>query len=287
MILITGANGKTGKAILGKLVGQKVVVRAFVHQADQIDDLKALGAADVVVGELLDKQAVLDALDGIETVYHICPNMNPQELEIGRLLLTAASQQKVSNFIFHSVLHPHISQMQHHWNKLLVEQEVFTSGLNYSIIQPTAYMQNILAYWQRITSQGIFAPPYSPRTRLGLVDLNDVAEAAMKVILHSTYRGGIFELVGTPAYSQEEVAEYISQKIGRPVKVEAQSRAEWAENVRKNRMDEYAVRTLLSMFEYYENYGMWGSSAVLGSLLGRQPTSIHQFIDRVINEKQS
>jgi NAD(P)H dehydrogenase (quinone) len=287
MILITGANGKTGRAILGKLVGQKVSVRAFVHQADQINDLKTLGATEVVVGELLDKQAVLNALDGIETVYHICPNMDPQEREIGQVLLTGARQQKVSNFIFHSVLHPHISQMQHHWNKLLVEQEVFTSGLNYSILQPTAYMQNMLAYWPRITSQGIFAPPYSSQTRLGLVDLGDVAEAAAKVILHSTFRGGIFELVGTPAYSQAEVAEFISLKINRPVRVEAQSRLEWEENVRKNRMNEYAIRTLLSMFEYYEKYGMWGSSAVLESLLGRQPTSIHQFIDRIVNEKQN
>jgi NAD(P)H dehydrogenase (quinone) len=287
MILITGTNGKTGRAILRELVREKAVVRAWVHRADQVDELKTLGAKDVVWGQIQDRQTVLRALDGIETVYHICPNMSPDELEIGRVILASAKQQKVPHFIFHSVLHPHISQMQHHWNKLLVEQEIFTSGLSYSIVQPTAYMQNLLAYWPQIMNQGIYSPPYSSQTRLSLVDLDDVAAAAAIIILQSAYRGGIFELVGTPAYSQEELAKMIGSKIERPVTVEPQPRSVWEENVRKNRMDEYSIRTLLGMFEYYEQFGMWGSPFVLQSILGRLPTNIRQFMDRVLENKKN
>jgi NAD(P)H dehydrogenase (quinone) len=287
MILITGANGKTGKALLCELNKQHCKVRVMVHRPQQADELVALGAAQVVSGDLGDAQAVLRACDGIETVYHIPPNMCLNELEIGRNLISAATQKKVSSFIYHSVLHPQIAQMQHHWNKLLVEQEIFTSGLNYSIVQPTAYMQNILGYWAKITSEGLYAPPYSAQTRLGMVDLNDVATAAAKICLGQEYRGGVFELVGSPAYSQSEVAELISQKICRNVLVAAQPRSEWETAMRNNRMDDYSVQTLLKMFEYYENFGMWGSPFVLRSILGRSPTSFSQFIDRVILEKRN
>ena len=43
MILITGANGQTGRAIIRALASKEEKVRAFVHKAEHIQELKALG----------------------------------------------------------------------------------------------------------------------------------------------------------------------------------------------------------------------------------------------------
>ncbi len=54
---------------------------------------------------------------------------------------------------------------------------LFASGLEITVLQPAAYMQNILAAWPAV-SEGVFRAPYPAGTRLSLVDLDDVAEAA-------------------------------------------------------------------------------------------------------------
>lgn len=282
MILISGAGGKTGKAILKRLLQRGAKIRAMIHHARQQAELKALGVNDVVCGDMRQRAFMFQALESVEAIYHICPNMSPDEFKIGRLVMEAARSRGVKHFVYHSVLHPQAQQMPHHWNKLKVETEIFASGLNYTILQPTAYMQNILAYWPSIVSEGVYILPYTAETRVALVDLDDVADAAVKVILEPGFKSGIYELVGTPAFTQTEIAQKISAKLGRTVRVETLSRVHWEAEVRKNGMPEYAIQTLLKMFIYYETYGMEGNSSVLEWILARSPVTYGQFLDRIL-----
>lgn len=282
MILITGASGKTGKALIRRLLKRGAKVRALVHHPDQQSELSALGLTDIVAGDLRQRSTMLKAAAGVETIYHICPNMSPDEVRIGRLMIEAARTCHVRRLVYHSVLHPNVRLMPHHLNKARVEELLFTSGLSFTILQPTAYMQNIQAYWPRIVSEGIYAVPYSAGTRLGLVDLEDVTAAAERMILEPGFENGVFELVGTPAFSQNEIVQLIGDKIGRTVQVETISRSAWEGNARQAGMPEYAIRTLLSMFEYYEKYGMVGNPAILDWILNRTPTSFPQFVDRIL-----
>ena len=282
MILISGAGGKTGKAIIRRLLQRGAKIRALIHHADQQAELAAMGVKDVVCGDMRQPAFMFQAAEGAEAIYHICPNMNPDELKIGRLVLDAARSNGVKHFIYHSVLHPQAQQMSHHLNKLKVETEIFASGLNFTILQPTAYMQNIMAYWPRIISDGVFAFPYAAETKLGLVDLEDVAEAAAKLIYEPGFKNGIYELVGTPAYSQIEIAQKIGSKLGKTVTVETIPRTDWEEKARKSGLSEFAIQTLLKMFIYYERYGMGGNPSVLGWILGRPPVTYGQFLDRIL-----
>ena len=133
---------------------------------------------EVVIGDIQDQDAYRQAARGVDAIYHICPNMHPHEAAVGAVAIQAARQEGVARFVYHSVLHPQTEQMPHHWQKLRVEEQLVQSGLHYTILQPEAYMQNILAGWELIVEQGIYRVPYPPSTRLGMVDLLDVAEAA-------------------------------------------------------------------------------------------------------------
>ena len=282
MILITGAAGKTGKTILRHLVLRGAKIRALVHHEAQAAELNALGAVEVLCGDMSQRDVLVKATQGIETIYHICPNMDPDEYKIGRLLLNAARSAGVHHFVYHSVLHPQAHPMTHHWNKLRVEEAIFASGLNFTILQPTAYMQNIQAYWPKILSEGVYVLPYASQTRISLVDLEDVAEVAARVILEPGFDNAVFELVGTPAFSQDEIVRMIGDKIKRHVRVDTISRNVWEENARRIGMDDFAVRTLLKMFEYYETYGMSGNTGVLEWLLDRKPVTFPQYIEQII-----
>lgn len=281
MILVTGASGKTGKAILRAVSRRGLPARALVRHAAQMEELLTCGATEVVPGDLTNPSDLERAFHGVHVVYHICPNMHPEEEQIAANVIAAARQAGVSKFVYHSVMHPQTEEMAHHWAKLRVEGMIFQSGLPFSILQPCAYMQNVLAYLQPAREQGIYALPYAPSTRISMVDLDDVAETAARVIAEDGHEYAIYELAGPQALSQSEVAECLSRHLGREVHASLIDRADWKKNAQTNGMSDYAIRTLLGMFEYYEWYHFIGNSNILSWLLGRSPHRFDEFLQNL------
>jgi len=280
MILVTGAAGKTGQAVIKALLTKNAAVRAFVYRDTHIERARAAGATEVLVGSMEDTSAFEQAMQGIEAVYHICPNMNPNEVEIGRIAIQAAQEAGVAHFVYHSVLHPQTEQMPHHWNKLRVEAMLFEQQIPVTVLQPAAYMQNVLVGWSTIVEQGIYSVPYSVDTRLAMVDLNDVATTVATVLTKPGHAGAVYELVGSDLLSQVEVAAVLGDVLKRPVKATRISIDEWVEGAKVAGLGVYQIETLLKMFNYYQRYQFVGNSNVLGWLLNRPPTTFRQFVER-------
>lgn len=282
MILVTGAAGKTGRAVIEALATQGEPVRALVRRPAE-----GLAAQEVIVGDMRAPDTLVQAMRGVQSVYFICPNINPDEIGLGQLAIQAAKAAGVDHFAYHSVLHPQVEAMPHHWQKMRVEEQLFKSGLAYTILQPAAYMQNMLAYWPQIVTEGVYRLPYGPETRLSLVDLKDVAAAAAIVLTRPGHFGATYELVGTEPLAQTEVAMILGQALERPVQVEATPLAEWARQAQTAGLGEYQLDTLLKMFEYYDRFGFEGNPNVLSWLLGRNPTSLAEFVGRTVRDISS
>jgi len=191
----------------------------------------------------------------------------------------------VQRFVYHSVLHPQVEAMPHHWQKLRVEEQLFESGLAFTILQPAAYMQNVLAQWDSALDGGEYAVPYSIGTRLGMVDLEDVAEAAACVLTEAGHEGATYELAGPGLLSQNEVAAILGRHMGRPVRACAVSPSRWEASARAAGLGGYQVDTLVAMFAYYDRHGFWGCPQVLEWLLGRPPTAFDAFVQRTALER--
>jgi uncharacterized protein YbjT (DUF2867 family) len=282
VILVTGAGGKTGRAVLRALRARGLDARALVHRPEHSEAVRAEGAVDVIAGDLRDPGVLALAVRDIEAVYHICPNVHPDEVKIGRGVIEAARAGGVRRFVFHSVLHPQIEAMPHHWRKLRVEELALASGLEATILQPASYMQNVLAQWSAVVSRGVYAVPYPPGTPLCMVDLTDVAEAAARVLAEDGHGGATYELAGPEALTPERVAEVLGRALNREVEVEEIGLDGWAERARASGMRDDAVDTLVAMFRYYARYGFHGSPRVLAMLLGRPPAPFHAFVARVL-----
>ena len=140
MILVTGAAGKTGQAVIKALVARRQPVRALVRRDEQTQIVKSLRAKEAIVGDMRYATTLKRATQGVHAVYHICPNVSPEEIQIGKTAIAAAREAGVEQFVFHSVMHPQTEAMTHHWNKLRVEEALFESGLAYTILQPSSYM---------------------------------------------------------------------------------------------------------------------------------------------------
>jgi uncharacterized protein YbjT (DUF2867 family) len=281
MILVTGAGGKTGRAVITALAARGAAVRALVRSQAHQASLIALGAREVIVGPMDDADALRRAMRGTAAIYHICPNVHPHELRFATLLAAAATDAFCPRLVYHSVLHPQIEAMPHHWNKLRTEEMLFGTALDVTILQPTAYMQNCLAEWDRMASQGIYRVPYPVASRLSLVDLDEVAEIAALVLTTHGHAGATYELVGTPPLSQIEIADAFGRALRRPVRAEAETIDAWDLRARDAGLAEEARQSLIKMFQTYARDGLKGNPNVLNWLLGRPPTSLAAWAARM------
>jgi len=277
MILVTGASGKTGRAVIAALLARGAKVRALVRRADQQASFNALGV-DTAIGSFDQPDTLLPACDGVEAIYHICPNVSASELDYARYVVAAAKAASVKRFVYHSVLHPQIEAMPHHWAKMRTEEMLFTSGLNVTVLQPTAYMQNLIGAWHGIVEQGVLRVPYPAETRISLVDLNDIAAATALVLTSDGHAGATYELVGTPPLSQNEVAAAIGTALRKSIRVEVETIDAWQARVRAAGIGEHEQATLAAMFRYYAEYGLVGNTNTLRWLLDRAPTDLASFI---------
>ncbi|MBI5825804.1 MAG: NmrA family NAD(P)-binding protein [Chloroflexi bacterium] len=226
MILITGAGGKTGRTLV-KTLSKVESVCAFVHREEHVSMMKSLGADKVIVGDIHNESVIRSAMQGARSVYHICPNMNPDETVIGKLVIGEACKTGVEHFVYHSVLHPQTEKMKHHWQKLRVEEMLFESGLPFTILQPAPYMQNLLASWGSITEDGVLRVPYSVNSKFSFVDLEDLAETAKIVLTEPNHLNAIYELAGTLPISHVDVAKILSRILNSPVRAEKEEIENW------------------------------------------------------------
>lgn len=276
MILVTGAAGKTGQAVLRALASKGAETKALIRRAEQEVIARNAGAKEVAIGDLADRDAINKALTNVEAIYFICPNVHPNEFEIGNLWICAAKEAGVPRFVYHSVLFPQVEAMPHHWQKLRVEETLIGSGLDFTIVQPASYIQNILPYWEEISKKGKYRVPYSIDSLFSPVDIEDVAAAAATVLTQGGHAGSVYQLAGPEILSTIDMASQIAKELGRQVQAQSLSLREWKQTAKG--LTPYALDALSRMFAYYDKHGFWSSSGVLENLLGRPPTSFAKFL---------
>ncbi len=282
VILVTCAAGKTGLAVIRALARRGVRVRALVRRADQVKSVRAAGAVDVLTGDLADPDLFPQAMRGVSAVYLLFPNMHPHEADLGLSTIAAAKKSGVRSVVYHSVLFPQIEAMPHHWQKLRVEEALIQSGLDFTILQPASYMQNIKASWDTLKKTGNYLVPYSIQSEFSPIDLNDVADAACLCLLDSGHAGAIYQLAGPERLTSIQMAQAMGKALGRQVLAVQQPLEDWAKNARSAGLSSYAIDTLTNMFIYYDKHGLSGSPKTFERLVGRPATSFSQYLETLV-----
>jgi uncharacterized protein YbjT (DUF2867 family) len=254
VIAVVGAGGKTGRAVVNGLRSRSNSVRPLVRRPCGLDG--------EVVMDLLDSYSVAAALEGVDTVYHMAPNMHPAEFEIGLRVITVAREAGVKRIVYHSVLHPQLESMPHHWDKLRVEEALMNSRLRWTILQPAPYAQNFTR-----PPDGVLRIAYRADAPFSFVDLMDVAEAAAIVLSVGDFDCGTYELAGPAVMTVADIAQ------GLGLRVESVVPKVWGREALSRGMSSQAVTRLMSMFEHYDAHGLVGNPSALAMILGRHPTN--------------
>lgn len=281
LVLVSGANGRTGRAVVSALVARGARVRAFVRKADQTEGLMALGAGEVALGDMLLADSIDDAARGCTAIVHIGPPMHADEQLITSHFVAAAKKANVARFVYYSVMHPLRREVPHHARKLDTEEMVIESGVPYTIVQPIRYMQHLETIWKDVVAQGIHAMPFNTTVKFNVADLVDLAAATAVAALDPGHLYATYELAGPDALGQDEMAAIIGEVLGRNVIARHVPLDEMARKAKAAGATELRIDTMRKMNAHYDHSGFLGNANVLRWVLGREPTRFRAYVERL------
>lgn len=288
MILIVGASGAVGTPTIKHLVARGASVRALTSSDESAKRLRGLGVAETVVGDFRSDADVRRAVEGAASVFQVPPRFTEDEAEIGIRCVDAARAEGVERYVFCSAFHPQMRQLDHHWSKLLVEEAVIESGMPFTILQPSMFMQNIAVEWKAVTEEGIYPRPYSPDRKMALVDTEDLGEAAAIVLTGEGYDGATFELSSGESLTHAEMAAVFSEALGRDVRAVKRDLDEWETWARERGWAEWSIRAYRKMCDHYDEHGYpGGNPLVLMTILGREPGGYRAFAERFVATRKA
>jgi uncharacterized protein YbjT (DUF2867 family) len=282
LILLTGANGRTGRAVTQALVEAGAEVRAFIRRADQEPALAPFGAVQFAVGHLGDADSLIRAAEGCQSVIHIGPPMDAEEVEQTQRVLAAAQKGGAGHFIYYSVMHPLRREVRHHRLKLDAEETVIESGLPYTIVQPIRYMQHLEPIWGQVTQDGVHAMPFSTERKFNLVDLVDLAEATAVVATQPGHLYATYELAGPESLSMNDCAAILTEELGRPVQAKMIPLETLKAGALARGLSEDRAQQMVTMNTHYDHFGFLGNPNVLTWLVGHAPSTFRAYVRRRI-----
>jgi len=275
MILVTGASGSVGRAVLAEVARSGRKHRAMYRSKEEA--AKAPSGTETVIGDFADKSSMAPALRGVESVYLVCSPI-PDLVKLEGNAIEASEAAGVRRIVLNSALGAgDYGKSFPSWHRK-VEDRLKGSKLAYCILRPNSFMQNVLAYYApSIRAQGAFYGAMGNH-RISYLDVRDIAVVATNALQGGEHDGKTYELNGPEALSCGEVAEKISKQTGvsaRYVDIpeEAQRKAMLDQG-----MPEWQVNALLELQQYYTGGKGDSVDGVLEGLLARPPITMDQFL---------
>ncbi|WP_394840752.1 NmrA family NAD(P)-binding protein [Pendulispora brunnea] len=279
-VLMVGATGGRAGLVLPELLKRGITVRALVRNEQRAHAARRNGAAETVIADLADPASLRAAVSGVEGVFHINPAFAPREADMGVAMVEAAQAAGVRKFVFSGVIHPSISAMSNHAAKQRVEDALYRSRMDFTVLQPARFMQNWAGPWREVVEHGRLPMPYAVTAKFCWVDYRDVAEVAARAMTSNELGYGTFELCAPGMSDGLQLAGMISEELGRLVEAQQIPRESFA----ASQMPAGPMREgLTRMLAHYDQYGLpGGNSAVLRTILGREPRSTRQYFRELV-----
>jgi NAD(P)H dehydrogenase (quinone) len=226
-VLITGATGATGGNAIKKLLELKVPVRALVHQVDERSKKLSSQGVEIFQGDLSDFESVSEALQGITAAYFVFPVKVAGLLEATAVFAQAALEQGVEAIVNMSQISARRIAKSHaaqnHW---IAERLLDRSGIPVTHLRPTFFAEWLMYVSESIREKNMFPLPFGD-ARYAPIAAEDQGRVIAAILNDSAeHAGKIYPLYGPKELTQYEVADLLTQVLGRrityvPVEIDA------------------------------------------------------------------
>jgi uncharacterized protein YbjT (DUF2867 family) len=279
-ILVTGSTGRIGSLVVAQLAASGASVRALTRSPE-----KAAFPAGVtaVRGDLLDADAMRQALDGVKTLFLLVSNA-PDELTQAINTLGLAREAGVTGIVYLSVTRSaEFTDVPHFTGKHAVERMIEQMALPATVLRPSYFFQNDATFKDPLTKAGLYVSPVGDKG-VSMIDVRDIADAAVIELLRRDRAPAAlprvtFELSGPDALTGASLAAVWSNVLGRDVRY-AGGDLDAFEKAVKAQAPAWLAYDLRAMMHRYQADGAVATPADLdrlATLLGRPPRTYRDF----------
>jgi NAD(P)H dehydrogenase (quinone) len=282
MLAITGATGQLGlatiQALLGTIAPSELV--AVVRNPQKAAGLLPPGLT-VRTADYNDPTALVAAFQDVEKVVLVSSRELDTEVRMRQHqhVLAAATQAGVRQVLYTSVLNPSLtSAFQASPSHLLTEKALQASGLGYTILRNTLYLDNLPAQVgnEAVASGKVYAAAGHGRASYGL--RTEMGEILANVLTSAGHENQVYDIAPGPAYSYLDIATTLSEVTGQPIEYVSLSAEELAAEMRAHKVPEVFANLRLGVNEAIKNGEFAVPTDTFERLLGRKPTDLKTYL---------
>ncbi len=225
-LLIVGATGTLGRQVARRAIDEGYKVRCLVRSVKKAAFLKEWGA-ELVQGNLCYPHTLVAALEGVTAVIDAATSRPTDSLSIKQVdwfgkvsLIQQAKAAGVERFIFFSLLdaekYPAVPLME---IKRCTELFLIESGLNYTILRLSGFMQGLIGQYGIPILEGQPVWVTGESSPIAYMDTQDVAKFAVRALAVKETQKQVFPVVGTRAWSAEEIINLCVSMSGKEARV--------------------------------------------------------------------
>ncbi len=220
MILVAGGTGRLGSVLVPRLAAQDQDVRVLTRDLARAGHLQGV-ATEIVVGDVRDPASLTAALDGVATVVSAVHGfagpgrVTPQSVDRdGNANLIAAAERVGAGMVLISgVGVAPDSPMELFRAKYEAEQHLRVSGLDWTIVRPTAFLE----LWAEIMTKPIVLGRGD--NPINFVSVVDVAAVADRAVIETSWRGRTLEVGGPHDLTFNQLAELLQAARGHRARI--------------------------------------------------------------------
>ena len=273
-VLVTGATGRVGRAVVDLLIAAGVPVRALTHRPEAAASLP--DNVEVVTGDLTEPESLDAGLRGVGAVFLVW-TVPPTTASAVVERLAANTQRVVFLSSPHQTPHPFFQQP----NPMAelhaeIERLIAATGLESTIIRPGMFASNTVFWWaSAIRADGVVRWPYGA-AETAPVDDRDVAAVAARTLYQDGPAGGDYVLTGPESLSQAQQVGIIGDVLGRRIRFEELSPDEFRRET-EGSWPRPAVDMLLAAWGATMGRPAFVTTSV-SDVLGSAPRSFRQWV---------
>lgn len=276
-ILITGATSEISKQIIQRLQQDGYELKAMVRNPEKAAHLKS-DKVTLVQGDLEKPKTLKQCFEGIDVVFALTPPgpRAPEQFSNGLWAARQAGVKRIVRLSAFGAAHdaPTINGRLH----ALSDSELIASGIEYTILKPHFFMQNLFMAAQGVAKYRVLALPLKDG-RMSLIDTRDISDVAATVLVEHGHKNKVYTLTGPESLNMTEVAKLLGQALGEVINYDPISIDEAMTHMASSGMDEFTLNVLHDYFTAYSsNWGNVTTNSVK-NITGDEPRYIAQFFN--------
>ena len=272
-VLVTGATGNTGRALVDALKRRGAPVRAMVRS--QAARAKLPDGVDVAVADFDDPASIGSALDGAGRAYLVTPSSERAE-EQQRRFAGLAAKAGLGHLVVLSQLgadeQSPVRFLRYHG---AVEQHVRDLGIPFTFLRPNLYFQGLLSFAGPISAEGRFYAPIGDAT-VSAVDVRDIAAVAAITLTEPGHEGATYTVTGPQSITHAQIAAALTAALGHQVTFVDVPPGAFADSL-GGILPPWQVQGLIEDYAHYRRGEAAAVSPAVAEITGGPPRDVEQF----------